>query len=155
MPADYYDELKEVCSCYLVMSEDMKRRVVAHGFPPDQVEVHPVSIDVDTYPFRLRTIGANDELRLISVGRMVEKKGFDDLLRALAIVKERASRSVSCEIVGGGPLEPELRALTESLDLFSTVTFRGFMPIEEILELFDEMHVFVQPSKTAADGDME
>ncbi len=151
----FYDELKRACSRYFVMSEDMKRRVVASGFPPEQVHVHPVSVAVEGYPFKIRTLADGDELRLMAVGRFVEKKGFDDLLRALAIVKERASRPVSCVIVGGGPLEPELHELSVSLGLDDVVRFAGLRPVEEVVQLFTDMHLLVQPSKTAADGDME
>ena len=79
-PDDYYDELRAACSLYFVMSEDMKRRVVAHGFEADQVRVHPVSIDVESYPYRVRELGPDEPLRLAFVGRFVEKKGADDLL---------------------------------------------------------------------------
>lgn len=154
-PPGYYDELKQACSLYFVMSADMKRRVVEHGFPPERVLIQPVSVQIDGYPFAVRKLHDGEELRLLAVGRFVEKKGFDDLLRALAIVKERSSRRVSCVIVGGGPLEPELRRLRESLGLQDVVEFRGLMPLEEVVNLFSKMHLLVQPSKTAADGDME
>jgi colanic acid/amylovoran biosynthesis glycosyltransferase len=154
-PAGYYDDLKKACSLYFVMSADMKRRVVEHGFPDEQVLVHPVSVAVEDYPFAIRTLDEGEELRLMAVGRFVEKKGFDDLLRALAIVEQRSTRPVSCVVVGGGPLEPELRRLSESLGLQDVVQFPGLMPVEDVIELFSGMHLLVQPSKTAADGDME
>lgn len=154
-PRDFYDELKARCSVFFVMSEDMRRRVVAHGFPAELVHVHPVGIDVSLYPFRTRTLHEGDELKLVAVGRFVEKKGFSDLLRALALVKERASRPVSCVLVGGGVLEPELRELAQSLGLQDVVRFAGPLPLEEVVDLFGEMHALVAPSKTAADGDME
>ena len=154
-PPDFYDDLKRVCSLYFVMSEDMKRRVVERGFPADRVRVLPVSIPVDSYPFSARSLEGGDALRLLAVGRFVEKKGFDDLLRALAIVKERSPRPVTCDVVGGGPLDPELRELAASLGLDDVVRFRGFMPVEDVIGLFPAVHVLVQPSKTAADGDME
>jgi glycosyltransferase involved in cell wall biosynthesis len=62
---------------------------------------------------------------------------------------------VSCVIVGSGPLEPELRQLSESLGLQDAVRFPGLMAVEDVIELFSGMHLLVQPSKTAADGDME
>jgi colanic acid/amylovoran biosynthesis glycosyltransferase len=154
-PPAYYDRLKQACSLYFVMSEDMKRRVVAHGFPADQVRVHPVSVDVESYPFRVRRLGEGEELRLVSVGRFVEKKGFDDLLRGLALARERTGRPVTCSIVGGGPLDEELRALASSLGLDGTVRFEGYLPVERVIEHFGDKHVLVQPSKTAANGDME
>ena len=151
----YYDDLKEACELYFVMSADMKERVVAHGFPAERVQVHPVSVTVDDYAFTTRSLTQGEELRLLAVGRFVEKKGFDDLLRALAIAKEQAGRSISCTLVGGGPLEADLRRLCESLDLEDVVHFAGMMPLEDVVQLFASMHVLVQPSKTAADGDME
>jgi colanic acid/amylovoran biosynthesis glycosyltransferase len=114
-----------------------------------------VSVEVDEYPFHVREVGDGEELRLVSVGRFVEKKGFDDLLRALAIVKERAPRPVTCSIVGGGPLEPGLRALHEELGLDGVARFEGYLPVEQLISHLDDKHVLVQPSKTAANGDME
>jgi colanic acid/amylovoran biosynthesis glycosyltransferase len=152
---DYYDPLKRACARYFVMSHDMKRRVVAQGFPAEQVQVHPVSIEVDDYPFRVRKLADDEPLQLVSVGRFVEKKGIDDLLRAMAIVKQRAEHPVSCSIVGGGPLDQELRGLAASLKLDDAVEFKGFLTAEDMLALFEDAHVLVQPSKTAANGDME
>lgn len=154
-PAGFYDELKAVCDAYFVMSEDMKRRVIAYGFPRERVRVQPVGIDVHKYPYHERSLEDEEELRVLAVGRLVEKKGFADLLRALSIVKVRAGRPIRCTVVGEGPLESDLRSLAESLDLSDTVRFTGFIPIEQVIELIDEAHVLVAPSKTAADGDME
>ena len=96
-----------------------------------------------------------EALQLAFVGRFVEKKGLDDLLRAMAIVKDKSPRPVHCSIVGGGELEPTYRDLAASLDVEDVVDFRGFASIENVLELLANVHVLVQPSKTAADGDME
>jgi len=155
-PPDYYDGLKQACSLYFVMSRDMKRRVVAVGFREELVQVLPVGIDVEDYPYHRRTLAAEHaELRIVAVGRFVEKKGFDDLLRAVAIVRKQSPRPVRCTVIGGGPLEVELRSLAESLGVADIVEFGGYMPVERVIELFGDMHVLVQPSKTAADGDME
>jgi colanic acid/amylovoran biosynthesis glycosyltransferase len=154
-PDGYYDRLREACSLYFVMSEDMKRRVVAHGFPADQVRAHPVSIDVESYPFRVRELQGDEPLRLAFVGRFVEKKGADDLLRALAAARTESPRPLRCTIVGGGELDQELRALHASLGLEDIASFAGYLAVEDMIRLFGEQHALVQPSKTAANGDME
>ena len=154
-PEGFYDELKQMCDAFFVMSEDMKRRVVAHGFPQERLHVQPVGIEVSDYPYRERTLDDGETLHLLAVGRLVEKKGFDDLLRAVSIMKERGRRPIRCTIVGGGPLELELERLAESLGLAETVRFTGFLPVEEVIELMATAHVLMAPSKTAADGDME
>ena len=154
-PADYYDRLRDACELYFVMSEDMKRRVVAKGFPSEQVRVHPVSIDVASYPYRVRELLEDEPLRLAFVGRFVEKKGADDLLRALGAASSASTRPLRCSIVGGGELDAELRELHASLGLGETASFEGYLAVEEMIRLFENQHVLVQPSKTAANGDME
>lgn len=152
---DYYDELKEVGSLYFVMSQDMRRRVIEHGFPQDKVLVNPVCIDVSHYPFAIHSLEDGEELRLMSVGRFVEKKGFDDLLHALAIARRRSGRGLRCSIVGAGPLDAELRALSSSLGLDDVVQFEGALPLEAVIDRLSKVHLLVQASKTAVDGDME
>ena len=95
-PPSFYDQLKEACSLYFVMSEDMKHRLVAHGFPADAGPVHPVSVEVDELPVsHTRRLAGGEPLQPRLVGRFVEKKGFDDLLRALAVVKDALRASVT------------------------------------------------------------
>lgn len=155
MPAEYYDRLKAACSLFFVMSLDMQRRVIENGFPAERVVVHPVSVEVDAYPFNRRELRADEPLQMLAVGRLVEKKGFDDLIRALAIVRDRADRPIACEIIGGGELDEELRALSSSLGLDDIVSFQGPVAVEQVIKAFEGAHVLVQPSKTASNGDME
>lgn len=152
---EFYDRLRRACSVFLVMSEDMRRRVIAGGFPAEDVIVHPVSIDVASYPHAVRRVTPGAPLRLLSVGRFVEKKGFDDVLNAMSIVNRQRPGRVVCSIVGGGPLADHLESERNRLGLREAVQFLGYRSVEEIVELFHGNHVFVQPSKTARDGDME
>jgi len=154
-PTNYYDNLKKECSGYIVMSNNMKDRVVSYGFDANKIVVLPISIDVPDYPYQERSLKDNDLVNIISVGRFVEKKGFDDLLRAIAIVKAKAKRSFRLFIVGGGPLEDELKTMTKSLDIEDVVEYKGYVKIEDLIQYFLKMHLYVQPSKTARDGDME
>ncbi|OGM99976.1 MAG: hypothetical protein A3B91_03200 [Candidatus Yanofskybacteria bacterium RIFCSPHIGHO2_02_FULL_41_29] len=150
-----YRGLIEESALFFVMSEDMKRRVVGHGFSSEKVLVHPIGINLDNYNFKERAISENKEINIVSVGRFVEKKGFDDLLRALAIVKEKTSKKFRCYMIGDGPLREKIHSLAGTLGLNDVVEFKGFMAIERILDFFQNMSFFVQPSKTAKDGDTE
>lgn len=154
-PASCYDELKKICSLYFVMSNNMKDRIVAYGFLEKKIKVLPVSINVPEYPYQERGFKKNETINIFSVGRFVEKKGFDDLLRAIAIVKEKTKKAFRVFIVGGGPLEKDLHKLTADLKITDVVEYKGYMKIEKIIKYFLKMHLFVQPSKTARDGDME
>lgn len=151
----YYDDLKKTCHLYFVMSNNMKERVIALGFSKDEVEVLPVSVDVESYPFAERIMKGDELFHIISVGRFVEKKGFDDLLRAISIVKEKTDKKFFCSIVGGGELEKELHVLADNLHINDVVEWKGYMKIEDIINFYMRGHIFAQPSKTAKNGDME
>lgn len=150
-----YDPLKQECGLFLVMSNNMKQRVLGLGFPEEKVKVHPVSIDVDAYPFSERRAKPECPVELVFVGRLVEKKGCDDLLRALARVKAQTARTFRCTIIGSGPLEKELRRLASSSGLNGAVEFKGAMKVDDIIPLLLEKQILVSPSKTALNGDME
>ncbi|OGZ08559.1 MAG: hypothetical protein A3D65_04875 [Candidatus Lloydbacteria bacterium RIFCSPHIGHO2_02_FULL_50_13] len=151
----YYARLIKESAYFFTMSNNMKERMVAMGFPKDKVEVLPVSVDVLGFPYRERKIVNGETMRIISVGRFVEKKGFDDLLRATAILKKKAPRPFMLHIIGGGMLENELKALTKELDILDVVRFEGFMKIQDVVRFYTTAHLFVQASKTAKNGDME
>lgn len=138
------------------MSNNMKERVIAYGF--DEDKLHVISFfaaGADAYEFKERSLKPGEPVKMVSVGRFVEKKGFDDILRALAIVKRKTDKKFICNIIGGGPLEKKLYQMTNDLDINDIVSYKGYMKIEDILEYYKQMHLYLQPSKTAKDGDME
>lgn len=152
----FYDELKKECDAFIVMSDYMKKRVVAKGFDEKKVTVIPIfGIDVNDYPFKEHQINSGEVFEMTTVGRFVEKKGFDDLLRALAIVKQKTTRKFMCNIIGGGELDSKLRDMAKELNVEDVVSFKGFMKIQDIIKYFLNVHLYLQPSKVASDGDQE
>lgn len=151
----YYDRLKESSKLFFVMSENMKHRVAALGFDPAKIVTLPISIDVKAMPFAERSLKEGETVRMISVGRFVEKKGFDDMLKAVAILKNNSQRPFKLSIIGGGELENDLKKLARELDIEDKVEFLGFRKIEDVIRLYMISHLYLQTSKTAANGDME
>lgn len=92
--------------------------------------------------------------RIVAVGRLVEKKGFADLLDACARLAARG-RAVDCRIIGAGPLEPELRAQAGRLGLEGDVTFLGPRPQAEIIREIREASVCAAPCVLGADGNRD
>ncbi len=88
------------------------------------------------------------------MGRLVEKKGFDDLLRALAYLTQTYSR-IKLFLIGGGRLELALKKMAAELKLAGVVEFCGALPNREVIERLLDMHLMVQLSKTAPSGDSE
>ncbi|MEX0922210.1 MAG: glycosyltransferase [Rhodovibrionaceae bacterium] len=94
-----------------------------------------------------------DPLRLISVGRAVEKKGYDDLLHALAALPPELHWRLTH--IGGGELGKELKALAARLGLAERIDWLGAQSQAEVFTRYAEADLFVLASKIAADGDRD
>ena len=93
-------------------------------------------------------------LRILAMGRFVEKKGFEYLLRALAELKKRG-REVRLTLVGEGGRGPFLKFLTWSLGIGNMVNFPGFVSHDEVPPLMAQSDIFVMPSIEAKCGDRD
>jgi glycosyltransferase involved in cell wall biosynthesis len=91
---------------------------------------------------------------ILSVGRLVEKKGFPDLIAACAQLKA-AGRAFRCEIYGEGPLEPELRAQIARLGLADSVYLPGARSQRELVAVFQGAGVFALAPFVTEDGDRD
>jgi len=91
---------------------------------------------------------------LLSVGRLVEKKGFPDLLAACAQLKQAGYR-FRCAIYGDGPLQDELAATIARLDLADTVELAGVCPQHELVPVFQRADLFVLAPFITEDGDRD
>lgn len=101
---------------------------------------------------RLSTTGA---LRILSVGRLVEKKGFQDAMMA-ALQLNAAGRAFEWRIVGAGPLEEELLEASIELVRSGKVEWLGAMPSQAVLDLLTSWaDLFVLPCRMATDGDSD
>jgi glycosyltransferase involved in cell wall biosynthesis len=92
--------------------------------------------------------------RILSVGRLVPKKGFDVLLRALAVLAAREVQ-FECRIVGGGPLAGELRELARSLGIADRVVVAGARPQTELVREYAEAEVFALAPRVLDNGDRD
>lgn len=120
--------------------------------PPGRVELLYHGLDLERFPPAERQ-PPRDPAVILSVGRAVAKKGYDDLLRALALLpKHRAWRFVH---IGGGTLRKTLRALANSLGIAERITWAGAQPQQEVLRHYRGADLFVLASRVAADGDRD
>jgi glycosyltransferase involved in cell wall biosynthesis len=91
---------------------------------------------------------------ILSVGRLVEKKGFQDLLQALLMVKERGQR-FHCTIYGDGPLYRQLESWIEEHDMTVEITLKGNRTQEELITMFQTATLFVLTPAQTDDGDRD
>jgi glycosyltransferase involved in cell wall biosynthesis len=126
-------------------------------------KLHLVYHGLDLERFPIKTINYNEffrngmssqkEIRLLSVGRMVLKKGFEDLIQVLA----RLPSSVYWRWthIGTGPLEQSLKDQVKELNLQNKIDFRGAENHEEVMKAYRKADLFILPCKVSADGDRD
>jgi glycosyltransferase involved in cell wall biosynthesis len=91
---------------------------------------------------------------IVAVGRLVEKKGFADLIEACSLLRDRGVK-VRCLIVGLGEQEPELRAAVERLGLGNRVELPGPRPQGDLIEAVGRAAVFAAPCVIGGDGNRD
>jgi glycosyltransferase involved in cell wall biosynthesis len=91
---------------------------------------------------------------IVAIGRLIEKKGFDDLLEACAILAGRG-RSFLCQLYGNGPLKADLEAQIDRLGLRSRVELMGPHPQGEIIKAIHNAAVLAMPCVIGKDGDRD
>jgi glycosyltransferase involved in cell wall biosynthesis len=96
---------------------------------------------------------SGDPAFILSVGRAVEKKGFDTLLEALALLPDDLAWRF--EHVGGGSELDRLKALAGQLGIAPRVSWKGALAQEEVLQLYRKADIFTLPCRIASDGDRD
>jgi len=135
---DGYEHLREIAA----PADKDKINLVYHG------------LDFERFPEPpLHRRDLKGPLRILSVGRAVPKKGFADLLQALALLPREAEWRF--HHVGGGPLLDNLKSLAETLQISKYITWQGSAPQETVLEAYHEADIFVLASCIAEDGDRD
>jgi glycosyltransferase involved in cell wall biosynthesis len=133
-------------ACVVACNTDVARDIRALG-----TSIHLLPHGVDLQRFTLRTTESNGTLRLLAVGRLVEKKGFHFLIAALAGLK----LPFTLTIVGDGPERERLRQLIILNHLQNRVVFRGPLTHSELPRLYAEADVVVAPSICDRSGDRD
>jgi glycosyltransferase involved in cell wall biosynthesis len=116
-------------------------RVIHHG------------VELDLFKPRPRPPVVAD-VQIVTVGRLVEKKGFPDLLRALGRLKA-SGRRITCRVYGDGPLLRPLTELRDLLGLADAVHFAGERSRETIIQALHSSDVFVLTPTVTEDGDRD
>jgi glycosyltransferase involved in cell wall biosynthesis len=121
----------------------------------DRVALLYHGLDLDRFPPppRRRTRARHDPMALVSVGRLVEKKGFDRLIDALALLPDTLSWHWTH--IGGGPLARELAFRAEARGIADRITWCGPADQPQVLETLRASDLFVLPSRIADDGDRD
>jgi len=157
---DWEKRQKLAAARWAVTCTETGRAHLARLMPaPDKVMLSYHGLDLDRFAPAAVRVGASDgsdparPVTLLSVGRAVAKKGYDDLLAALALLpRELAWRLVH---IGGGALAGKLKREAARLGLSERIDWRGAQPQPAVLQAYREADLFVLAAKIAKDGDRD
>lgn len=135
----------------VVLSQDMRRALLDQGAPASKLRIVPLGVDLSRFTVARTATSPRHPLRVLMVGREVEKKGFDDGLRACAAARA-AGTALHITLLGtGGPLRRSLQRLARRLEL--QVNWPD--PTSSVATAMAEHDLLLVPSRTARNGDRE
>jgi glycosyltransferase involved in cell wall biosynthesis len=154
------DLLREICAGaeFVAAETDYSRDLLRQRCPDSATKIHRVynGIDLERFP-ACRDETARPAVapyhipRILSVGRLVAFKGFDDLIDACAELARHPVDFV-CDIIGDGPLRETLQAKIEQLGLASRVNLLGSLSQDAVLQNLQAADIFALASKSDAQG---
>lgn len=150
---EYLFRSTDLCT---VSTDYMKDTVVRLGANADKVKKLPVGLDLKKFAFKPRMVGADGVIKLATVARLVEKKGLEYSIKAVAEVCKRLSTArIQYNIAGDGPRRESLQRLIHDLGMDDHIHLLGWLDQTETAQLLDDSHIFLLPSITGRDGNKE
>lgn len=110
-------------SARVAISDDTRRRAQDYHSAPPDIEVIPLGlVPPQNIPPRSARAPGDRTFRIVTIGRLIPRKGYRDLFAAIALTDRS---DIHLHLIGDGPLGPELRATAERLGVTDRVTFHG------------------------------
>ncbi len=144
----------------LPVSNYIKDQVISLSSLPKPYKVISMGTDIDKFNAKIdkkaarARLNLNDKFTFLFVGKLVEKKGLEHLMRALKILKDK-NRDFKLLIAGGGPLEGQLKVLMRDLGLVGEVRFMGWVNNDLLPDIYSSSDVFIAPSIFDKRGETE
>lgn len=149
-----YHELFREGDLFLPVCDFLKYRLIQEGCDAKKIVVHYSGIECHKFKYSKKHRKPNDITKVLTIARLVEKKGVAFAIEAVARLLSRGENIEYC-IVGDGVLRGHLRQLIESMGIEQHVKLLGWKTHEEVQVLLAESHVLVAPSLTSESGDQE
>ncbi len=149
-----YDELFTKGTLFIPVCTNFKQKLIELGCPAEKIIVIHSAIDCKKFIFKPRTLKADETIKIITVGRLIAKKGTEYAIQAIADLLQKYP-SLEFTIVGDGIFHKRLQELIQLLGAADKIKLIGWHTQEEIIALLDKAHIFVLPSITNRFGDQE
>ena len=143
------DRLFQQANCFIAVSEFIRSQLIKKGCPAEKIKVNYIGIEVDKFT-------PNPEIKrepiVLFVGRLVEKKGCEYLIRAVAEV-QKTQPDIELIIIGDGKLRLSLEKFANQS--LTNYRFLGQQPPEKVKKWMNQASVLVAPSITTSQGETE
>ncbi|MBN1416363.1 MAG: glycosyltransferase [Bacteroidales bacterium] len=149
-----YREMFEEGDIFMPITNYAKSKLINLGCPANKIIIHHMGVDCSRFILRQRSLKQNEPLNIVSIGRLVEKKGFEYGIRAIAKLIKLGYK-LSYMIIGDGELRINLEQLARKLGIEANIHFTGWQTQEQILKILEGAHIMIAPSITAANGEEE
>ena len=150
-----YDPLFDKGNLFLSISEFWRLRLIELGCDPEKIIVHRMGIDCSKFAFAYRKLSTGGAIQIVTIARLVEKKGVEYGVRAVAKLAKN-NRDIQYNIVGDGDLREPLEQLIQELAVGDIVKLIGWKRQQEIIEILNNTDILLAPSITSQkDGDQE
>lgn len=147
-----YPEMFRYGDWFFTNSNYSAGKIIKLGCPDSKLSVVGLPLDENSYPFQIRQ--RRSRIKILTVGRLVEKKGMEYSIRAVErLVK--GYPELEYNIIGTGQLEKYLKDLIDSLQMEKNIFLLGSMTKSEVIRYLLDSDIFVLSSITAMDGDTE
>ena len=110
-----------------------------------KIDVIPDGLDLGRFE-PIKRDACPEKVRILTIGRLIPRKGFQFLIRALPQIIKKATHNFEIEIVGDGPYRTELLRLAGDLGVASHIHFSGSVPYAELPEKYRGADLFILPS---------
>ncbi len=153
--ATLYKRLFESCSALVCVSNDLSDRLSNLGADADRIRVIRRGVNLEKLVFYDRSQrNAEDSLRLLMVGRLIEKKGHVDAIAAVAALHQEGV-SAELSILGEGILRDSLERCAREFGIGSHVIFHGAKNQEEVFAAMREADLLIHSARISGEGDVE
>lgn len=149
-----YDKLFKQGDFFLANCDFFRQKAIDLGCNENLIRVHFSGLDCHRFTFKPRYPSPDGIIRIATTGRLVEKKGIEYSIRAVA-KQAKINYNLEYNIIGDGELKEEFEQLIKSLEIENIVKLLGWKNEQEIIEILDKSHIFVAPSVTAKDGNQD
>lgn len=149
-----YDQLLERADLVMANCHFFAKRLLAAGCDPEKLKIHRSGIACDRFVYRHPTVPTERPLQLITVGRLVEKKGIPYAIQAVAGLVAKGIE-VEYRIIGEGPEKDKCLQIIESHGLQNVVRWLGKLPQREIISHLRESDIFIASNTTSSRGDQD